>query len=229
MHSFLPKVFVALLATSLIQSASADDVPRGTLAVDKDLVLVGSRSQLSWDIKYPEKVTDIIDVKPPYVIKPKKDLTMRVRVLGASFQQDANTYLPVDVRWSRNYGSWTRIFYGRQDTVNPSKVVLETKVSANDQLNLAGRGYRNGWLPLYQTNSATPNLIMLKDGDKVPQTTPAFQQGKIETFLKPYLSLDGRTVRIGNRDLIILVELGQTNPANSGFDLQDLVLLVTFE
>jgi hypothetical protein len=70
---------------------------------------------------------------------------------------------------------------------------------------------------------------MLKDGDKVPQTTPAFQQGKIETFLKPYLSLDGRTVRIGNRDLIILVELGQTNPANSGFDLQDLVLLVTFE
>ena len=38
-----------------------------------------------------------------------------------------------------------------------------------------------------------------------------------------------KKVKIGNRDLILLMELGQTNPNNSGFDLQDLVVLVTFE
>jgi hypothetical protein len=36
-------------------------------------------------------------------------------------------------------------------------------------------------------------------------------------------------VKIGDRDLILLMELGQTNINNSGFDLQDLVVLVTFE
>jgi hypothetical protein len=38
-----------------------------------------------------------------------------------------------------------------------------------------------------------------------------------------------KTVKIGDRDLILLMELGQTNTTASGFDLQDLVVLVTFE
>jgi hypothetical protein len=209
--------------------ATDNTVPTGTLSVDRDLLRVGARSQLSWDIEYPEAVTSVIDIVPPNIIKPKKNLTMRVRVLGASFQESATRYLPVEVMLSKNSSSWSRIFYGLQTSVKPSDVVSTQKVKLGDTINLGGRGYRDGWLPLYNTASATQNLIMLKNGDRVPTTVPALNGSTIESFLKPYMDTTTKKVKIGDRDLILLMELGQTNPYNSGFDLQDLVVLVTFE
>ena len=220
---------ILALASVLPSAFAKDEIPRGTLNVDRTLVQVGTRSQLNWKIEYPTVVTDVIDITPPNIIKPKADLKMRVRVLGASFQESANKYLPVEVMWSKNNSSWARVFYGTQTAVNPTKVVLDTTVKKGDVINLGGRGYRSGWLPLYNTSQSTSNLVMLKNGDKVPSTTPAFQQGLIESFLTPYLGSDKKTIKIGQRDLILLMELGQTNPAVSGFDLQDLVVLVTFE
>jgi hypothetical protein len=41
--------------------------------------------------------------------------------------------------------------------------------------------------------------------------------------------MDGKTVKIGNREFLVLMELGQTDPTRYGFDLQDLAVLVTFE
>jgi hypothetical protein len=220
-----------LAILSVMSQTFADDIPRGTLGVDRTLVRVGTRPQLDWQIAYPATgVTEVVEIVPPNIIKPKAPLKMRVRVLGASFQESITTFLPVEVQWSKNNSSWTRVFYGSQTDVNPSKVMLETTVTKGDTINFGGRGYRDkSWLPLYNTSAATANLIMLRNGDKVPATTPAFQQGLIESFLTPYLASDRKTVKIGERDLILLMELGQTNPKVSGFDLQDLVILVTFE
>lgn len=215
-----------------INSAFAADlvIPTGTLAVDRTMVRVGSRSELDWQIQYPAGVTEVIEIIPPNCIRPKKDLQMRVRVLGASFQETTTSFLPVEVMWSKNNSSWARTFYGNQLLVNAATVVLNTAVKKGDKINFGGRGYRDGaWLPLYNTNAVTNNLVLLKNGDKVPSTVPALNGGNIESFLKPYLLADKKTVSIGNRDVILLMELGQTNTSNSGFDLQDLVVLVTFE
>jgi hypothetical protein len=226
-------LFTGILALigMIPQAFAANEIPTGKLNVDRTLVRVGTQSQLDWNIQYPSAgVKDVIEIVTPNIIKPKANLKMRVRVLGASFQESTTTYLPVEVMWSKNNASWTRAFYGKQTDVNPSKVVLDTTVKTGDIINFGGRGYRDkAWLPLYNTSTATPNLEMLTNGEKVPSTTPAFQQGLIESFLKPYLASDGKTVKIGDRDLILLLELGQTNPKVSGFDLQDLVILVTFE
>ena len=220
-----------MLACFALSSAhAADDIPIGTLNVNRTMVREGSQSQLDWQIQYPAGVTEVVEIIPPNIIKPKKKLKMRVRVLGASFQQSYNSYLPVEVMWSKNNSSWTRLFYGNQTNVNPSTLVLDTTVNKNDTINFGGRGFRsNAWLPIYHTSMTTPNLVMLQNGDRVPQSTPAFQQGNIESFLRPYLMPDRKTVSIGDKDLILLLELGQTNTSNSGFDLQDLVILVTFE
>lgn len=230
-HSPRGGSLVAGLLASLLTLGStyaADSIPTGELDVDRTLVRVGTRSELDWKIQYP-KVTEIIDIEYPCVIRPKKDLKMRVRVLGASFQESVTKYLPVEVAWGRNTSSWTSIFSGTQNNVKPTTVVLDTTVKKNDRITFSGRGYRSGWLPRYTTSAATANLVMLKNGDKVPTTVPAMQQGNIETFLRPYLLADRKTVSIGERDVIMLMELGQTNPNASGFDLQDLVVLVTFE
>lgn len=236
MNSLLPprrgRLLTGLLAGLCVLGnvTATDAVPRGTLNVDRDLVRTGTRSQLTWQIEYPAPVTSVIDIVTPNVIKPKKDLKMRVRVLGASFQETATKFLPVEVMWSRNNASFSRIFYGLQTGVNPSSVVLDTTVKAGDTLNFGGRGWRSGaWLSLYRTNVATPNLVMLKNGDRVPTTVPALNGSSIESFLRPYMNTSTKTVKIGDRDLILLLELGQTNTSSSGFDLQDLVILVTFE
>lgn len=237
MNSPLPPRSGRLLAGMLsclcaFATASATDsaIPTGKLSVDRDLVRTGTRSQLTWQIEYPAPVTSVIDILPPNIVKPKKDLKMRVRVLGASFQESVTKFLPVEVQWSKNNSSFSRIFYGYQTNVNPSTVVLNTTVKAGDTINFGGRGWRgNAWLPLYRTSAATPNLIMLKNGDRVPTTVPALNGNSIESFLKPYMNTSTKKVQIGDRDLILLMELGQTNTSASGFDLQDLVVLVTFE
>jgi hypothetical protein len=217
---------------SFASAQAANTIPTGTLNVDRNMVRVGTRSQLNWQIQYPapvSEVTEVIEVVTPNIIKPKQDLKMKVRVLGASFQQTITSFLPVEVMWSKNNSSWSRVFYGSQLLVNPNSVVLNTNVKKNDRISFGGRGFRDGWLPLYNTSTASQNLVMLKNGDRIPNTIPALQGGAIESFLSPYLLADKKTVKIGNRDLILLMELGQTNTNNSGFDLQDLVVLVTFE
>lgn len=216
---------------SLASAFAADTIPTGTLSVDNAMLREGAKSQLTWQIQLPTPpVTEVIEIVTPNTIKPKKDLKMRVRVLGASFQESILSFLPVEVMWSKNNSSWSRVFYGKQTSVNPSTAVLDTTVKKGDKINFGGRGYRDlSWLTLYNTSANTNNLVMLKNGDKVPTTVPAMQQGNIESFLAPYLLADKKTINIGNRDLILLMELGQTNTNASGFDLQDLVVLVTFE
>lgn len=222
-------ILACLLAVTSTHAAE-NMVPTGTLTVDRDILRVGTKSQLAWSIEYPAPVTEVIDIVPPNVIKPKKDLKMKVRVLGASFQETVTKFLPVEVMWSKNNSSWSRIYYGLQTLVVPSTVVLNTTVKKNDTINFGGRGYRDGaWLPLYNTASNTQNLVMLKNGDRVPSTVPALNGLSIESFLKPYMNTTTKKIQIGDRDVIMLMELGQTNTSNSGFDLQDLVVLVTFE
>jgi hypothetical protein len=249
-----------------IAAAAETNIPHGTLTIEQNWIRVGAKPQLSWEIDYPAPVTNLVDVAPPNVITPKKDLKMKVRILSSSFQQAKSnnghgnnadgvdssnpgqgsggpngtidpsnglddelkglkvTYLPVEVLWSLNGSNWSSIYYGTQKSLKPSKVVLETTVKQGSAINFAGRGWRDGeWLSLYNTAAPTPNVVVLKNGDQVPSTAT------IESYLSPYMDPVTRIVKIGEHDLIMLVELGQSSTSNIGFDLQDLVVLMSFE
>jgi len=138
---------------------------------------------------------------------------------------DRSLEMPVELMWSRNGSSWSRLFYGTGSSVNPTSIVLETSVKKGDKINFSGRAYSNSWLPLYSTAATTSNVVQLTNGARLP----AVCQGRVLNFLKPYLAGDGSTIVIGRHDILILMELGETKPSNSGFDLQDLAVLVTFE
>lgn len=212
------------------------------------------------------------DPDKPDTVTPKTDLTMEVRVVGASYEITQNNKTTwgevevgvsltnavfktnnghgnnldgVDVSNPGNGGGGPngavdasgsvddeRIFKGKQNQISPTKVVFPTSgvcvVKANSKVDFKARA-NNGstWLPWRQTKSATANVVALMNGDTPPSTTPAFRQGKIETFLKPYM--ENGKIKIGPMDIIYLIELGQTSPSASGFDLQDMVLLVTFK
>lgn len=57
---------------------------------------------------------------------------------------------------------------------------------------------------------------------------PEYNAPSLESFLRPYLDAGGR-VNIGPMDVIVFMELTHTDQADGGYDLQDMVLLVTFK
>lgn len=208
-------------------AATANDaIPRGTLAVDRDLVRVGTHSQLDWNIEYPSGVTEIVDIIPPNRIVPKKNVRMKVRVLGVAFQS-GSTLLPADAYWSKNGSSWDRFFYGYEFHVEPSRTVINERVRAGDVIDFGARAWSGHWLPFHHTRKYDNYVTVLKDGDTAPDYAPAYDQNSIDGFLRPYIQ--GNRINIGERDLIILWELSTSKPGSTYFDMQDLVVLVTFE
>jgi len=211
-----------------VATVSAEDVPRGTLNVDRDLVRTGMNSQLDWNIEYPTpEITDIVEIVPPQRIVPKKTVTMKVRVLGVAFQSGSKQ-MPLDAYWSLNGGSWERFFYGTGPEVNPGKVLVTKTIKAGQVVDFGARGWLNKWMPFHDTTKEDQYIKVLKNGDTAPSYAPAYNQGNIVSFLKPYMDDRGQ-VRIGDRDLIILWEAYTAKPGSRYFDMQDLVVLVTFE
>lgn len=218
-------MMAATLGTGLSQQTN---IPRGTLGVDRDQVRVGTRSNLNWNIEYPAAIVDIVDVNPTGTIKPKKNLKMRVRVIGVAFQS-GSTLLPLDAYWSQNNGSWTNFFYGTGPSVNPSSVLIDRSVKKNDSIDFGARGWGgSSWLPFNHTRNTTQYVTVLGKGSSAPSFAPAYNQGSVTSFLRPYIDSRGK-INIGERDLIILWEASTAKPGSTFFDMQDLVVLVSFE
>ena len=216
-------------ATLVCSLASDPSIPVGTLDAFPTQVQAGAKPTLSWDITHPtEEITEIINISPPGKITPLEDLYMDVRVVGASIQSGP-TWLPVQA-WLKIGGSnWNSFFYNTQPNVNPTHVYFTQLISEGTSVHFGSR-YRSGggWGTFHNTTqSSTKNVIALVDGDYPPAYAPAYSQGNIEAFLDPYIDSDGK-IDIGPLDVIYLYELATTNTNSSYFDMQDLVLLVTF-
>jgi hypothetical protein len=247
---------IACLGLNGQVSAQNEIIPRGTLAVDSTLVRAGTQSQLTWEVIYPPEIntnpiTTSVDLKMRVRVLGSKlknnnghgnnvdgmDSSNPGKKSGidpsGSFDDEkkgaSGGDQPVEIVWSKNKSAWSRIFYGSRSTVVPTAVVLDTVVAKSDIIDFGARGYLTNWLPLYCTSTSCQNLIVLKNGDATPHQISSKKYGQIDGFLKPYLSTDAQTVKIGQGELLILVELDQTEPLAVGFDYQDLGLLVTFE
>ena len=74
--------------------------------------------------------------------------------------------------------------------------------------------------------SSLHNVMILTNGQSVPQVDGFMDQDNILTFLDAYVT--NGTVNIGDNQALILFELGTTNLSSSAADFQDLVVLMTF-
>jgi hypothetical protein len=109
---------------------------------------------------------------------------------------------------------------------------VETTVEANETISFRARGGANSrgtsWYDYHQTNNNDKYAVVLKNGDSPPNYAPAYDQGTVKSFLSPYLDSTGK-IKIGPQDLIILWEGSTAAPGTTYFDMQDLVVLVSFE
>jgi hypothetical protein len=127
--------------------------------------------------------------------------------------------------------SWTAIFDGlHTDPVVQAQEIVKTftvNVAQGNKIDFAGR-YRanNAWGPLRTTTSGN-FVVALTNGDASPTRIPRHGSPLLKDFLRPYVD-ESNKVKIGPMDVILFMELTHTNPADTRFDGQDLVLLVSF-
>lgn len=170
-------------------------------------------------------------------IEPKTTLDVEVRIIGAgvtvSNTNGSNlSFVPTEAVISFNGGSYTRCFYGTNNSVKPNRVVWSQKnITAGQKLRFGGRYYYNGsWGPYWNSQSGTRNVRIMVNGDRPPTTYPLHSAPSLESFLKPYLDATGR-VQIGPMDCIVFMELTHNDSqiTQQGYDLQDMVMLVSFK
>jgi len=253
--SRLAALAAALLASgvsapcALFAQSTNPSIPVGTLSAVPVIVQPGTHPTLTWNISYPAIVQDYVKVTDPSDgggntdtnIEAKTKLYAKVRVLGAGVTVSANNsagynFVPTEAQLSYKGGSYDRIFYGKNTDVNQNTVVWSRAtsskyISTGDKLRFGGRYYyNNSWGPYFNSQSNTKNVRILVNGETPPTTYPLHNSPTLESFLKPYLDAGGK-VKIGPMDCIIFMELthydSQIN--DQGYDLQDMVLLVTFE
>lgn len=212
------------------------EAPVGTLSASKGLLRQGAFPTLQWEIQYPSSVKDYVEIKLPSTVVSKDKLDMEIRVLGAGVTASGSkgkgiTFVPTEAKFSYNGSSYQRIFFGTNWDVNPNQVVCSKRVSAKSTLRFGGRYYWNKrWGTFRSSNDGTLAVRTLVNGEVPPTTFPLHQAPTLESFLKPYLDASGRVV-IGPMDVIVFMELTHSDKQmkNSGYDLQDMALLITFK
>jgi len=162
-----------------------------------------------------------------------------IRVLGAGVTTSSGgnsfSYVPTEAQLKVGTGSYTRIWYGTETQVNQSTIVATGQLTAGKTLKFGGRYYYNSaWGSTYTSDSTWstynadgPNVRLLLSGQAAPATLGAMGAPSLDDFIKPYLDADN-VVCIGPMDMIVFMELTDTDMHQSGYDLQDMVLLVTF-
>ena len=77
------------------------------------------------------------------------------------------------------------------------------------------------------SNAGSPQVMVLRDGDAVPQIPGFLDQVSIEQFVGPYIDTAANRIVRADNQTIFLFELGVTDLKSPAADFQDLVVLVT--
>lgn len=232
--------FLAVLSGFFLlgyQAIEAQDetpiIPMGSLSAFPKIVQTGTYPTLTWEITIPETVDKVVTIEDPGTIVPGRDLIMDVKVVGngvTAMASDGETVIHVPVDMQVNYSGQgpVSVFFDNGKGVKPNKTVYSGPVSAGTSIDFGGRYWHNSqWGPLHSSSNGTPHVVALQNGDIPPTSIPLLENPALETFLIPYLDDNGR-IKLGARDVIIMMELTETDQNAPGWDLQDAVLLITF-
>lgn len=231
-------------STLLSPRANAQLVPPngldGTIRANQEIVYEGQKPSLTWNVNYPTPLENTIIITPPK-ITPITSVYADVRIIGQGVTSSGPVFVPTQATMSINSESdFRQIFYGTNPSVKPSEIVKigtifsplfpNNLIPAGQSLRFGGRYKQSGkWGPYFKSNDGSDNIRFLVDGDTPPTNVPAYNAPSLESFLRPYLDTAGK-VKIGPMDVIVFMELthDKNQKSDPGYDLQDMVLLVTF-
>lgn len=244
----IPLAFTRLCLLAIIthvaasQSLSASvEKAEGSIKTDRGLVLPESVVTVDWQARYPVRT---VAREPSGTLVTTTEVEVTVRVIGAAF---GSSKRPLPLRaWvtTSNQSGWTRIFYGNSDTYNPQEVVWSKRLAPGEKLDFRFQGSQDSnynlnipssiqsWNEAIDTTASSPrpyNRAVLADGEISPNFNPAFDQADVHAHLAPYFHPGTTRLKLGERDFIYLTELSEFNQGHGETDMQDLVLLVSYE
>jgi hypothetical protein len=231
-------IAMAMAVTSGSAMAQGDaamipTVPGGWLTAYPTMVQTGTKPTLSWSITYPSTIASYTTIQAPATITTNDQLDVDVRVIGAGVTVGSPTgkntnWVPTQALISVNGGEYKSIFLGTNDEVDPNALVWSKRVNKSTTFHFGGRFYFNGgWSQTYNSQNGN-NIRILRNGEYPPTAYTLHESQHVKSFMAPYLDGGGR-VKIGPLDAIIMMELTQpeSNANNPGYNLQDMVLLMT--
>lgn len=224
-------------AFAMAQSV-APQIPIGTLEVNRGFLRTGTSPTLTWAATYPQPAEEAVIIDESHTATTTKKVKVNVRVAGSSLQS-GNVSLPTKLDMKVGGGSWSQRFLGVASDVSLTPV-YSASLPANTSVDFRFQGASSqaknnpqsekaadwNWAHgAVSTGTSSVGIIALVDGDAVPASILA----NTKSFLMSYLAADAKTIDIGPRDVIYLSELQSTDANSSNFDLQDLVIVVTFD
>ncbi len=223
------------LAAPPNNSSEVDTIPStplGVLSATPTVVQTGTHPTITWSILYPSKLADVGNITPPGSVTLTESMYVTVQAIGTEITGNENgvggSNANTEARISINGGGYDQVFYGTQSDVDPVHVLYHKKHLKGTTLNFGGRFVSdNNWTPFYTTKSANMQVVTLVDGDSIPTTTELHTSGRLKGYLDPYVDGSGK-VDIGPMSVLVLMELAETDTADSNFDYQDFALLVSF-
>ena len=77
------------------------------------------------------------------------------------------------------------------------------------------------------SSTHSQQLIVLRDGDPVPNIAPFLNQPSAAAFLQEHIDFNTNTIRLGPNQALYLFEMGTTNLHSSAANFQDFAVLLT--
>ena len=178
---------------------------------------------------------------------PQEDYAVKVSVIGAAITAGGTYDIPVTVHVNIGaevhapFDDFDKPVDGNvNDNYNPRKFIPSTIYPAGTPVSVDGRSWikkkswysgnsNNHWISYLTVyaDEAPPNVLVLRNGDPIPDIEPFMNQDEILDIIIDYVDHTTGTIVLDENQAIYLYELGTTNLASDAADFQDLVVLVT--
>lgn len=215
----LTTVLACLSLAGSISAKEENSQPIGKIDSLQSIVKEGTKADLNWKISYPvhkfNQTDSLVTVRfITAAVGPKWRINFGTRTNGAPYEEFYHGF-------TEDHPSYA---------LSPELIVSETLVSANEEIEFLLR-HEASKIPGAWVSSLNPahkdQVIELHKGDQVPTVAGAGDQRSVAEILAPYS--ENGIVTIGENQRIILFEIYTTDKNSPGFDLQDVVLLVSHE
>ncbi len=174
----------------------------------------------------PFKIVDLETI-------PEGPYRVETKVIGSEISYGGAYRMPVTLRLDIGGASYEP--FGKYDSQNhgvdnrPSFMPDET-FAADTPISISAKSWMKGgpggWkVYMEQDSRAGDNqLVVLRDGDKVPKVAGMSGQVSAGELLAPFT--ENGKIKLNDNQAIYLFELGSKDPSSTAFDLQDMVVLI---
>ena len=223
-NSLLNFVAPLLLAGAVVASAQSDEpqgIPIGSLDALQSVVITGAKADLEWKISYPVHNFN------------ETDATVRAQFITCAIGTRATIRFGTQITG----GSYEEFYNGVGEehpdyTLSPEAIISENIVEAGKEIDFLARHgssrvtSHGGWVSTAFDDQAA-QIIEVHRGDVVPAVPPVRGQRSVAEILAPYS--ENGIVTIGENQRILLFEVFTDDLEHNSFDLQDLVILISFD